>query len=300
MRAFGGLVAILAFALLVSVLPMAGWAAEPVSIPRLAPESGPAALSGHLFRPEGPGSFPAIVALHGCNGLMTRDGHIAAREQDWAEYLAGLGYAVLLLDSFTARGVREICSQRHRAVNNHDRVADAEDALAWLGNQPGIDRSRIALLGWSHGGGTVLDAVPHQSSRRRAASDIDFRAAIAFYPGCGNVLRRDDYRVRMPLLILVGKADDWTPAPPCAELADRLAGHGTGQDPAVRAILYPGAHHAFDMPNSPVHQRTGIAVRGGGDRATLGTDPAARADSRDQVTAWLAQHLSGRAHPLRQ
>jgi len=289
MRPFPGLFAILACAALGAAVPVAGFAAESVSIPRATPEDGPAALSGYLFRPDGAGPFPAVVALHGCGGLLARDGSIAARERDWGEYLAGLGYAVLLLDSFTTRGVGEICSVRNRPVNNRDRVTDAEDALAWLGNQPGIDTNRIALLGWSHGGGTVLDAISRrQSSRRRAGQDIDFRAAIAFYPGCGNVLGSIGYRVRMPLLVLVGEADDWTPARPCAELAERLADLG----PIVRTILYPDAHHAFDMPNSPVRQRTGVAVRGGGDRATLGTNPAARVDARDQVSAWLARHLA--------
>jgi dienelactone hydrolase len=52
-------------------------------------------LDGYLFRPEGNGPFPAIVALHGCSGLFTKRGKLNARFLDWGRRLAGLGYVVL-------------------------------------------------------------------------------------------------------------------------------------------------------------------------------------------------------------
>ena len=48
--------------------PRVAQAAEPVEIP-----DGDTTLKGVLYRPEGPGPFPAVVALHGCDGLVERD-----------------------------------------------------------------------------------------------------------------------------------------------------------------------------------------------------------------------------------
>jgi dienelactone hydrolase len=55
-------------------------------------------------------------------------------------------------------------------------------------------------------------------------------------------------------------------------------------------MLYPGAYHDFDYPDLPLRQRTNVASTRSG-RATLGTDPAARADALLRVPAFLARVL---------
>jgi dienelactone hydrolase len=106
----------------------------------------------------------------------------------WGELLAAQGYGALMLDSFSSRGVRELCTQKfsERSLKEADRVGDAYAALAWLRQQPGVDAARIVLLGWSHGGGVTLDAI----TRPPAGLPQGF-AAAAFYPGCkGRVTQR--------------------------------------------------------------------------------------------------------------
>ena len=109
-----------------------------------------------LFRPKGKGPFPAVVALHGCGGLFNDDKAIKGREEDWAERLVAAGYVVLLPDSFTARGVRQICSGPDRKISPAERAEDAAAAAGWLAKQPFVDASRMGLMGWSHGAMTVL------------------------------------------------------------------------------------------------------------------------------------------------
>ena len=71
----------------------------------------PASVTGYVFRPAGAGPFPAVILLHGCEGLGWR----TARQSGWqflsgrAERLVGLGYLALVLDSFEPRGVGEAC-----------------------------------------------------------------------------------------------------------------------------------------------------------------------------------------------
>ena len=62
-------------------------------------------LSAELYRPPGKGPFPAVILLHPCSGRLP-----ARLEQADAERYTALGYAVLALDSFTARGIAQGCS----------------------------------------------------------------------------------------------------------------------------------------------------------------------------------------------
>ena len=83
---------------------MAGtaWAApEALTVPTAGLSSSPAPLRAFLFMPEGTGVHPAIVLMHGCGGAYARDGSLNARHRMWGDYLASLGYAALLLDSFS-------------------------------------------------------------------------------------------------------------------------------------------------------------------------------------------------------
>ncbi len=59
-----------------------------------------AKLAGFVYRPEGKGPFPAIVAMHSCDGLGGADSPVAARYADWGERLAAAGFVVLFPDSF--------------------------------------------------------------------------------------------------------------------------------------------------------------------------------------------------------
>jgi dienelactone hydrolase len=226
-------------------------------------------FTAQLLRPSDGAPSPAIVALHGCSGLLDSKGRLHSREHDWADRLVAAGYTVLFPDSFTARGLHEICSARRRAIFPKDRAEDAAAAADWLAKQPFVDKSRIALMGWSHGAMAVLWAVRPGFP----ATPPPFKTAVALYPGCRQIARQPDWRPGIPLTLLIGAADDWTEPGPCRELARR-----TG----FRFIEYPGAYHDFDAPNAPLRVRTGLgAVKGG--EAHTGTDPAARAAAIEEV-----------------
>lgn len=232
-------------------------------------------LRAALALPEGPPTGPAVVALHGCGGIGTAGQPLAlpARERDWAARLTAAGHPVLFPDSFGSRGLRQACGQRnHPADAERTRAADARAAAAWAQAQPWATPGGVLLLGWSHGGSTVLGAVaaPLPSGL--------VRAAIAFYPGCLVTLRRGGWQPAAPLLLLLGEADDWTPARFCHRLVAGREG--------VRAVTHPGAHHGFDAPDAPQRQR----ALADGRVVTAGTDPAARAAALAEVEAFRRAH----------
>jgi dienelactone hydrolase len=269
---------LVSFALVIAAAPsMTARALEPERVTITSSLASKGSFTAQFLRPPGSGRFPAVVALHGCGGLFSKQGHLARREADWAQRFLAAGYAVLFPDSFTARGVEQICTAKRRSIFPKDRADDVAAAVEWLGRHPAIDAERLALIGWSHGAMTVLWAV-----RAGFMSDgPQFKAAIGFYPGCREIARLPDWRPRVPLTILMGAADDWTRPGPCRDFALR-----TG----FRFIEYPGAHHDFDAPGRRVRIRTGLgAVKGG--RAHVGTDPAARAAAIDEVMKILAAAL---------
>jgi dienelactone hydrolase len=103
-------------------------------------------IAGELYKPVGDGPFPAIVALHGCEGWL----HTPERRQRQAERYVAQGYAILLVNSFAPRGIKQACVPPPGSPPM-DRLGDAYGALDWLATRPFVDASRIALLGASQG-----------------------------------------------------------------------------------------------------------------------------------------------------
>jgi len=203
-------------------------------------KAGDLVMSGDLEFPPGPGPFPAIVLMHGCSGLP----HAAIN--GWRPELKAWGYATILVDSFGPRGYRQVCTTA--AVRSVDRVADAYGALRILATHPRVDRSRIALMGFSHGGLTaVVSATGWAQRTYTAPGDTLFRAIFAFYPYC-NGRSTEPMTVPRPLRIHAGAIDDWTPAGPCVALVEEARARGF--DAAIE--VYPNAPHAFDSIGTPV------------------------------------------------
>ncbi len=254
-------------------------------------DASPTELDGYLFRPaQINGSYPMVVFLHGCGGLISSTSHkIMSREIDWAARLNAQGMGVLMVDSFTPRGSGEMCSRSgFKEWLYLRRPADAYGALAYLQRQPFVAKDRIGLIGWSNGGGATLFAIGRRSPGR--PSDFtgpDFRAAVAFYPGSCNEHRLGaDWTTSIPLLILVGGSDVWTPAGPCKEVAE----HAVARGASVEFRAYPGAYHDFDWPGLKRRELIAYTTRDGVVPIT-GEDPAARADAIQRVEAFLGHHL---------
>jgi dienelactone hydrolase len=208
-----------------------------------------ARLHALLFLPDdGQARRGTVIALHGCNGLYDEQApNIAltlnSRHQAMAEMLLAEGYAVLFPDSLRSRGSPPACSQKvgARAVTLTQRRLDALAALSWTAAQPWADPHRIALLGWSHGGNTVLAATDATRPEVNAVPDR-FAAAIAFYPLCRSPLK-SGYRPNTHLAIMIGALDDWTPPQPCIAL---------GRATQSEVHVFGGSYHGFDYPSGKV------------------------------------------------
>jgi dienelactone hydrolase len=270
------------------VWSLAARAQEAVHFPSL---DGATQLDGYLYRPAGEGRRPAVVGLHGCSGMFSRaTGAIAPIYREWAAELNRQGYVFLLVDSFRPRNANELCSVQGFDLELYrTRPKDAYGALSYLQTQPFVRGDRIGLAGWSQGGGATLFAIGNRSLGRPATlPQGDFRAAVAFYPGSCNIERQpSDWTSRIPLLVLMGAEDVWTPAAPCKTFLDGAIGRGA----PIEMQIYPGAYHGFDAPNQYRLELPAYRTRAG-VVPIVGTDPAGRQDALARVPAFLARYLN--------
>jgi dienelactone hydrolase len=266
---FFGVVWSVVLAVLISVNPAHAQTTSTAPIDVTFPDvKGQLLLPGHLYRPDGSGPFPAVVALHGCGG-------IGPNLHRWAHTLQQWGYVVLLVDSFSPRGKSNICDSPRSVDPQYVRMPDAYAAKAYLARQPFVDGSRIALMGWSHGGSTTLYAADNIYLDK--INFAPFKAAITFYPGCVTRL----LRVNAPLLILIGEEDDWTLASRCKNMMSQSEQWGDKTADSVTLKVYPGAYHGFDS----------LAPLGTYYGHTCGRHPEAAAQAEEEVKRFLAQHL---------
>ncbi len=184
-------------------------------------------LRGTLYHPRGQGPFPALILLHGCDGVVDL-------YHKWAGRFAQMGYAALIVDSFKPRGLGGDCRDQ-RGDPPALRVDDALGARAFLAGLSFVDPARLALIGWEDGGDAALRAV----SRARGGNTPGFRAAAAFYPGCDVAGPFD-----APILVLMGDEDRWSPVAPCARMVRDARKDGVS--PGIELQVYPGATHLFD------------------------------------------------------
>jgi len=230
------------------------------------------------------GRRPAIIALHGCGGLYGTRGELDGRYTSYAKRWNAMGWHVAAPDSFGSRGESSICTQpaAQRGVKVSQRRDDVLRTAAWLSTRADVDPRRIAVVGWSNGASTALEVL----DRSRWQSHLP-AAVVTYYPGCGAWKRRALVEPAAPLLMLLGEADEWTPAPPCQELGQRFQADYPGM---VTVRVYADGHHGFDS-RSPVRFRADIPAGTDKRGVHVGGNPAAREAALAELDRFLGQHL---------
>jgi dienelactone hydrolase len=267
-------------------------AQETVTFPAIdTPGAPPTVLSGLLYRPAGPGPFPAVIGLHGCGGVLL-NGKPAPLLAQWGELLAAEGYIVLMPDSHSSRGhphrLCELVGDARPVQWNRERSRDAYAGLRYLKTRSDVQPNSIVVMGQSAGAAPILHLLSTEVGQADWKGRDEFRATVLFYPACQLALDAlPDWKPRLPSLLLMGEADDWTPAAPCKQLFPAsTSGH-------VESHYYPDAYHAFDHPNMPKTTVTSVKLPPNGHSPTIATDPTARNDAIARVKRFLATKTGG-------
>jgi len=215
--------------------PMGGGYTNVTSIPVNDPAIK--AIGGALFKPAGAGPFPAVVYMTVCGGI---DGPLPrAVQKTTTDHLLAKGVAILIVDSFTPRSEPSgVCANlgpldEEKAIQYAKRGSnDALAAVAVLKAMPDIDTKHIFLMGFSLGGTSSLLATDTKNS---AVHEAKIAGVIAYYPFC-----YDGVDPSVPVLVLIGEKDDWTPAAKCQAVTGKAN---------FEVVVYPGAYHVFNQPS---------------------------------------------------
>jgi dienelactone hydrolase len=251
-------------------------------------EDGATRLTGYLFVPNAPGRHGAVVMMHGRQGSYSSLAHgvftaetLTQRHQGWGRFWAERGYVALHVDGFGPRGhpagfAAGTYKDRPGDIDEvMTRPLDAYGALRYLRSRADVIPDRVAIEGWSNGASAVLSTMARNAPGIENPSPATgFRAALAFYPGCG---LRDRYKTNYapyaPVSIFIA-ADDGEVSP---ALCEALVATGKRNGADIASIVYPGATHDFDDPG---HKRQGVQA-----------NRTATADALRRAEAFLKAHL---------
>lgn len=204
------------------------------------------------------GPVPAVILFHGCGGL--RD-----LQSTYADAALEAGYAAVLVDSNRARGLGRFESMTQVCLAlrlwGQERAADIHAAIALAEAHPGIDASQLVLVGWSHGGWTLLEALgasgraqPTRALREQPSGlNQNVRGVFLLYPYCGFPLGTSgaDLDPSIPVHTILAERDLIAPHRDCANLLDQAEGSGVPVDYEIWADIT----HAFDDADQPADPR---------------------------------------------
>ncbi|MGE0740024.1 MAG: dienelactone hydrolase family protein [Hyphomonadaceae bacterium] len=206
-----------------------------------------------VTRPEGAGPFPVVIMLHGCGGPRPFI-------NDMARHAADAGAAAIVVDSYAPRRISRmaalatVCTGTR--LHGRERAGDLYAAVTWARRQSWAARDRIAVMGWSHGGWTVLDALSLRSGEEMArATGISnlpaeplsgVQSALIVYPytGLGSLVGRRDWRFALRSTAIVAGRDYIVGTNGPREALNRQRLRGAPLD----IVLFENATHAFEDP----------------------------------------------------
>jgi carboxymethylenebutenolidase len=188
--------------------------------------TGGVEIAVECFEPEGTGPYPALVALHGSNGMTNGAPLVRA----FALPVVGAGFAVYLPHYFERTGTRRSDPETSRR-NFLPWMQAVADTVGFASIQPKVDAARIGIIGMSLGAFLGL-AVASEDARVKAV--VDFFGGLP-EPFAGR------FETMAPTLILHGAADRIVPVSEAHKLEAALAARGVPHETKI----YEGEGHIF-------------------------------------------------------
>lgn len=228
--------------------------AEKVTWPAVLCAGQPAictAMPGQGFLFAKSGQNKVVMISHGSQG-------IDSRMYDYVDALQKDGFAALVIDHFTPRGVvtthDDYQGTDRKGANMRNMALDSLTAAAWLRDIKGF--AKVGSIGESQGGQasqsiqrTTVMAIVNRNMSRLYGKPFDVKpvdAVVGLYGYCGYRHYKDDFYVNTPYLMIAGADDDSTPSRYCEEYIPWM--NQRGAEGNAKVVVLPGEGHSFDAP----------------------------------------------------
>lgn len=236
---------------MIALLTLAGSASAAIRTQTVEYMDGKTALQGTLVYDDArSGKAPGILVVHEWKGL----GDYAKGR---ADQLAKLGHVAFALDMY-GKGVYAKDHEeagRLSGVFFNDRDLMRRRALAGLEilkNDPHVDASRLAAIGYCFGGTTVLEL---------ARAGTDLKGVVSFHGNLASPNPADAATLKAKILVLQGADDAWT--------AGGIPGFQEEMKKAkadYQIVSCGGAVHSFTVKEAGDDPSKGMAYAAAADR----------------------------------
>lgn len=226
---------------------------------------GDVKMEGQYFS-AGKKNAPGVVLIPNWMG-------VSAESEKQAKRFQKLGYNVLVADIYAGERPRDAKAAGELAGKyKSDRKLFRKRiqlALQELAKQPGVNKTKLAVLGYCFGGTGAIEAA-------RAGESI--RAAISFHGGLDSPTPADGGRIKAKVLALHGAIDPYVKATDLEAFEKEMQSNNVNYE----LIKYSGAVHSF----------TDV---GAGDDISKGAAYNAQADARSfaRTKEFLAEAFAG-------
>jgi dienelactone hydrolase len=197
------------------------------------------------------GKRPGVLVVHEWWGL---DNYARKR----AEQLAKMGYVAFAADMYGDGKTTEHPKEAGEMAgmvrkNQKEWQSRAQASLKVLSDNPHVDGTKLAAIGYCFGGSTALQL---------AYSGADIKAAVTFHSALPAPDENQAKAIKAKILICHGAGDSFVPEESIAKV--RAAYDRASVDYAV--IYFGGAVHSFTVPGANERGLKGMAYNAAADR----------------------------------
>jgi dienelactone hydrolase len=264
-----------------------------------APGVTPVKVTARLYMPQFSQPVAAMVIISSSGGVLDFNEGYYARE------LSERGVAVLVVDSFTPRGIHDTITNQLTVTSWH-MENDAFAALGELQKDKRIAPDRIGIMGISKGGIVAQNSAFIGRRALRGTGAQEFALHVPIVPDCAGQFR-DARTTGKPIFYMLAELDDADPAQLCLDYVRRIKIAG---NPNATAKVYEGAHHNWENTRPLTYDRDAIVgskctswIDDNGDRTFTNGDVFVKAKD---VAAWMTnncfthgEHVGGGTEELK-
>jgi dienelactone hydrolase len=175
------------------------------------------------------GPLPFVMMLHGCSGLSNL---VKKSAHEYASRLVAAGYGVLILDSFTTRGLARnegICADPSQLDWARRRADDAYSALDYLIDRGLAISNGVFVIGRSNGATTTLLIM------NQVIGDLHQHKFAAGFPMQPSCLYMNKVEFYAPVHQFLAEKDDATSPVLCTAMAS------SSRKIPVKTTIFKGA-----------------------------------------------------------